>query len=150
MKKATDKATENANANTDANTTTDATETATTAAATIADEGGNILDLLEELETLSSENAEGLTAKYKKFEKDVEVKAIFLGISDVEIKGETKKTAYFQTKEGTFLNANFILVNALERAPIGSPVSIKFIGTINTKGGEASNYDVRLLKPRTN
>jgi hypothetical protein len=116
------------------------------------DNGFSIAEELEAMEFTDPADGQALTSTYKKFEVGEELRAIYLGHSKSVFKGkgenpdQEKEVVYFQSKKGSHVNANFVLVQALKQLEAGASVYIKAIGMLKLKAGETMNYEIVLLK----
>jgi len=116
------------------------------------DGGFSLSEELDAMEHANPADGQALTSTYKKFEVGEELRAIYLGHSTSTFKGkgdnedQVKEVVYFQSKKGSHVNANFVLVQALKQLEAGAAVYIKCIGILKLKAGETPNYEIVLLK----
>jgi len=93
-----------------------------------------------------------IETKYREFNTPGEIiRAVFNGIGKMSKRDSVGNmqelpAAYFQTKEGVFLNGGDNLVNQLSHIPAGTPVQIKYVGKVKTSGGHNVNkFEVNIL-----
>lgn len=93
-----------------------------------------------------------LETKYREFNQPGEiVRAVFNGIGKMSKRNkdgglDELPAAYFQTKEGVFLNGGDNLVNQLSNIRPGTRIQIKYIGKVKTNSGNNVNkFEVNVL-----
>jgi hypothetical protein len=97
-----------------------------------------------------------LETKYYEFNQpNTVVRAVFNGIGKMNKRNTDGSmselpAAYFQTKEGVYLNGGDNLVNQLTHVRAGTPIQITYLGKVKTNNGNNVNkFDIRVLNIRT-
>ena len=92
--------------------------------------------------------------KYREFSQPGEiVRAVFNGIGKMSKRNQSGgmdelPAAYFQTKDGVYLNGGDNLVNQLQAIRPGTPIQIKYVGKVKTNSGHNVNkFEVNILRP---